>query len=411
MVFYTVISALAAIDRMIIMIKLLIAKRIKNHEAVSDPLVRTAYGKLAGSLGIVCNFVLFALKLCAGVLAGSIAVLSDAFNNLSDMGSSVVSLIGITAAGRHADEEHPFGHGRVEYIASLIVSFLIILVGFELLRTSVGKIFHYEKSTFNLLSVIVLVFSIAAKLWLYFANRYIGKAISSVMIRGAAQDSLNDVFATGAVLLSMFIGLWVDAPVDGIMGLIISVLIMFTGYGIARDTVTILLGTTPDPVVAEQICEMIMEQDCIQGVHDLIIHDYGPGRCMASIHAEVPENGNLVTIHEVIDATEKQILAELGIHIVIHMDPVCVQNERIDSLRSLVLSCVQQVNPSFTIHDFRMTDGEQNINLIFDLEVPYSLGPQDREQAAAEVDRLLKEQDVRYNTVIQVESVSWRATK
>ncbi len=391
------------------MIKLLISKCIKNYEAVDNLTVRAAYGKLAGVLGIICNFVLFVLKLLAGIVSGSVAVLSDAFNNLSDMGSSVVSLIGTTAASRHADEEHPFGHGRFEYIASLIVSFIIMLVGFELLKTSVSKIVHYEPLTFSWLSAGILIFSIAVKLWLFFANRKIGKAVDSVVIRAAAQDSLNDVYATGAVLLSMFLGLVVKAPVDGVMGACVSVLIMFSGYGIARDTITILLGTTPDPAMADEICKTIMAQECISGVHDLIIHDYGPGRCMASVHAEVPEDGDIVRVHEVIDETEKLIQKELGVHIVIHMDPISVSDERISTVRGLVLDCVQKKNPAFSIHDFRMTDGEHCINLIFDLEVPFSLPPEDREQAAVCIQAALKEIDPRYNAVIQVENKSWQA--
>jgi len=389
--------------------KLLISICIKNYADVGNLKVRSAYGKLAGALGIICNFILFILKLFAGIVSGSVAVLSDAFNNLSDMGSSVVSLIGTTAASRHADEEHPFGHGRFEYIASLIVSFIIMLVGFELLKTSVSKIFQYEPLTFSWLSAGILIFSMAAKLWLFFANRKIGKAVDSVVIRAAAQDSLNDVYATGAVLLSMFLGLVVNAPIDGIMGAAVSVLIMFSGFGIAKDTITILLGTPPDPAMAEEICRTIMAQECISGVHDLIIHDYGPGRCMASIHAEVPENGDIVKVHEVIDEIEKQIQKELGVHIVIHMDPISVSDERITTVRSLALGCAQKLNPDFGIHDFRMTDGESCINLIFDLEVPFSLPPEKREQAVKDIQAALKAVDPRFNAVIQVENTSWQA--
>lgn len=393
------------------MIQWLIKKRIQNYQATKDPEVRVAYGKLAGTLGIVSNFVLFLLKLGAGFLGNSIAVMSDAFNNLSDMGSSVVSLIGTTASNRHADEEHPFGHGRVEYIASLIVSFIIILVGFELLKASGEKIFHYEPSGFSPLSFWILGFSIFIKIWLYFSNRYIGTAIQSAVIKAAAQDSLNDVLATTGVLLSMVLGLVISAPVDGIMGVLISVLIMFTGYGIARDTITVLLGTSPDPAMAERICQIVMEQEGVQGVHDLIIHDYGPGRCMASVHAEVPEDGDIIRVHEMIDATEKRIQEEMGVHIVIHMDPISVRDERIAGVKALVVDCVRQVNEAFAIHDFRMTDGEQNINLIFDLEVPYSLKPSEREQAAAAICAKLKECDPRYRAVIQVENKSWQAAK
>ncbi|MGN1059414.1 MAG: cation diffusion facilitator family transporter, partial [Clostridia bacterium] len=291
-----------------------------------------------------------------------------------------------------------------EYIASLIVSFLIILVGFELLRGSLDKIFHYEPSAFSWLSVGIMLFSVLVKLWMFVYNRYIGQRIQSVVIRAAAQDSLNDVYATGAVVVSLFLGRMIQAPVDGIMGLAISVLIMFTGYGIARDTITILLGAPPDPAVAERICDMILQQEGIDGVHDLIIHDYGPGRRMASVHAEVPVDGDIVKVHEIIDATEKQIEKEMGVHIVIHMDPIMVNCQRAEEIRQFALDCVHEVNPVFGIHDFRMTDGEQNINLIFDLEVPYSLKPAEREAALAAIKEKLRERDERFNPVIQVDN-------
>ena len=385
------------------MLTYIIKKCIQNYDAVKDPSVRTAYGKLAGILGILCNAVLFALKAAAGILSGSIAILSDAFNNLSDMGSSVVALIGVTAAARRADAEHPFGHGRYEYIASLIVSFLIMMVGFELLRGSIDKILHYERTTASLLSVAVLLFSVLVKLWMFSYNRRIGKTIQSVVIAAAAQDSLNDVYATSAVLAATVLGHWIDAPIDGIMGVCISALIMVTGYKIARDTITILLGTPPDPAMVRQLTDIVLQQEGVAGVHDLIIHDYGPGRCMASIHAEVPIDGDIVKVHEMIDATEKKIQHDLGVHIVIHMDPIAVAGERIRELREQVQKTVQTVNPSFGIHDFRMTDGEQNINLIFDLEVPFDVAPAERETAVTEIKARLKEIDDRYSAVIQID--------
>ncbi len=393
------------------MIRFLVKHSIKNYNNPELPEVRMAYGKLAGVLGIASNLILFLLKLLAGILGNSVAIMSDAFNNLSDMGSSVVSLIGTTASGRHADEEHPFGHGRVEYVATLIVSFIIILVGFELMKASFGKIFHYEPLAFHPLALVILIFSILVKLWLFVSNRYIGRKIRSTVIDAAAQDSLNDVFATGGVLLATLLGLVVEFPVDGIMGVLISVLIMFAGYGIARDTITVLLGTSPDPAMADAICRIVMEQEDVVGVHDLIIHDYGPGRCMASVHAEVPEDGDIIKVHEMIDATERRIQEEMGVHIVIHMDPVSVCDERIAGVREKVLACVKQINAEFEIHDFRMTDGEHTINLIFDLEVPYSMKPAEREQAVAVICEKLKECDARYRAVIQVENKSWQAKK
>ncbi len=386
------------------MLKILIRRYIKECEQVNQPEVRTAYGRLAGVLGIVCNAVLFLIKLVAGMLSGSIAIMSDAFNNLSDAGASVVSFIGITAAGRHADEEHPFGHGRIEYIASLIVSFIIMLVGFELLQSSLDKIIAGGSPRIGVLQFAVLGISVLIKLWMFFCNRYIGKTIHSMVIQAAARDSLNDVIAMLAVMLSAILGFFVSWPVDGLMGFAISLLIMYAGFGIAKDTITVLLGTPPDPHQAQQICDIILQQEDIQGVHDLILHDYGPGRSMGSIHAEVPIDADIVKIHEIIDATEKKIQQDMGVHMVIHMDPISVNSERISKLRDLVLCCVQEVNRKFSIHDFRMTDGDKNINLIFDLEVPYALTPEERQQAVADIRSKLKAHDERFSVVIQVDN-------
>jgi len=386
------------------MLKILIRRYIKGYEQVNQPEVRTAYGRLAGVLGIVCNAVLFLIKLVAGILSGSIAIMSDAFNNLSDAGASVVSFIGITAAGRHADEEHPFGHGRIEYVASLIVSFIIMLVGFELLQSSLGKIITGGSPRIGILQFAVLGISVLVKLWMFFCNRYIGKTIHSMVIQAAARDSLNDVIAMLAVMLSAVLGFFVSWPVDGLMGFAISLLIMYAGFGIAKDTITVLLGTPPDPHQAQQICDIILQQADIQGVHDLILHDYGPGRSMGSIHAEVPIDADIVKIHEIIDATEKQIQQDMGVHMVIHMDPISVNSERISKLRDLVLCCVQEVNRNFSIHDFRMTDGDKNINLIFDLEVPYALTPEERQQAVTDIRCKLKAHDERFSVVIQVDN-------
>ncbi|MBE7048770.1 MAG: cation transporter [Ruminococcaceae bacterium] len=385
------------------MIKLLIRKFVKNYEHTDELSVRSAYGQLAGSLGIGCNLVLFVLKLCAGLIVGSMAVISDAFNNLSDMGASIVSLIGTAASGRRADEEHPFGHGRSEYIGSLIVSFLIILVGFELFKSSVGAILRREMTGFSWLSVSIMFFSIVVKLWMFAYNHYIGQKIQSPVLRATAQDSLHDVYATTAIVSSLFIGQWIDAPIDGIMGLAISILIVVAGYGIAKDTITVLLGAPPDPMMAERICQIILEQEGIEGVHDLIIHDYGPGRCMASVHAEVPVMGDIVKIHEIVDITEKKIQQDLGVHIVIHIDPIMANCEQVDEVRRFTLHCVHAVNPVFGIHDFRMTDGEQTINLIFDLEVPYSLQQSECDRAVADIQAKLKEREERYNAIIQVD--------
>ncbi|AEV69859.1 cation diffusion facilitator family transporter [Acetivibrio clariflavus] len=304
------------------MIKLIIKKFIKDSEKVNDKKVRESYGVLSGTLGIICNVFLFVVKLVLGLFINSIAVISDAFNNLSDMGTSVITIFGAKLSSRPPDEEHPHGHGRYEYIASLVVSFIIFAVGLKLLSTSFNKILNPQKVLFNAVSVLILLISVLVKVWMFSYNRYIGKVINSSVNRAAALDSLNDVYATGGIILGMVIGSFTAFPVDGIMGLVISVLIMYTGFKAAKDSVNLLLGALPDPEIIQRINELVLSGENIKGIHDLKIHDYGPGRITASIHAEVADNVNIVDIHSEIDKIEAKVKEELGIDMVIHMDPV-----------------------------------------------------------------------------------------
>ena len=304
------------------MIKLIIKKFIKDSEKVNDKKVRESYGVLSGTLGIICNVFLFVVKLVLGLFINSIAVISDAFNNLSDMGTSVITIFGAKLSSRPPDEEHPHGHGRYEYIASLVVSFIIFAVGFRLLSTSFSKILNPQKVLLNTVSVLILLISVLVKVWMFSYNRYIGKVINSSVNRAAALDSLNDVYATGGIILGMVIGSFTAFPVDGIMGLVISVLIMYTGFKAAKDSVNLLLGALPDPEIIQRINELVLSGENIKGIHDLKIHDYGPGRITASIHAEVADNVNIVDIHSEIDKIEAKVKEELGIDMVIHMDPV-----------------------------------------------------------------------------------------
>jgi len=304
------------------LIKLIIKKFIKDSEKVNDKKVRESYGVLSGTLGIICNVFLFVVKLVLGLFINSIAVISDAFNNLSDMGTSVITIFGAKLSSRPPDEEHPHGHGRYEYIASLVVSFIIFAVGLKLLSTSFNKILNPQKVLFNAVSVLILLISVLVKVWMFSYNRYIGKVINSSVNRAAALDSLNDVYATGGIILGMVIGSFTAFPVDGIMGLVISVLIMYTGFKAAKDSVNLLLGALPDPEIIQRINELVLSGENIKGIHDLKIHDYGPGRITASIHAEVADNVNIVDIHSEIDKIEAKVKEELGIDMVIHMDPV-----------------------------------------------------------------------------------------
>ncbi|HOM02935.1 MAG TPA: cation diffusion facilitator family transporter [Acetivibrio sp.] len=303
------------------MIKLLIKWCIKDYQNVEDKKVRESYGVLSGVIGIICNVFLFSLKITTGLFINSIAVISDAFNNLSDLGSSVVAILGVKLSNRPPDDEHPHGHGRYEYISSLVVSFIIFAVGLELLRNSFGKIIKPEEVTFNAISISMLIISILVKLWMFSYNRYIGRIINSSINKATAQDSLNDAVATTAVVAGTLIGRVVAFPLDGIMGLIISALIMYTGFSIAKDAVDLLLGLCPDEELTKKI-KAYFNTDEIKGIHDLKVHDYGPGRISASIHAEVYEGENIVKIHSIIDEIEQKIKNELGVDIVVHMDPI-----------------------------------------------------------------------------------------
>ena len=304
------------------MINVLIKKFIPNSDDISSPDVRKKYGVLGGVLGIICNLLLFLIKIIIGIIINSIAVISDAFNNLSDMGSSLVSIIGAKVGGKSADLEHPYGHGRAEYISTLIISFLIIFFGIELLRSSAGKILNAEAVSTNVISIVILGVSVFVKLWMWYYNKYMGKKINSTILLAASRDSLNDVVATGAVIISAFIAPYVAFPIDGIAGICISALIIKTGFDIAKETADRLLGAAPDEELAAKIEEYLIAEDMIIGIHGLMIHDYGPGCKIASVHAEVPANLSLVEVHNVIDGIEHKILSELSVDIVIHTDPI-----------------------------------------------------------------------------------------
>lgn len=311
------------------MIKVIIRIFIRDYQHVERVDIREAYGVLSGILGIVCNLALFATKLVIGLITNSIAITSDAFNNLSDTGSSLVAIAGAKLSRRDADLEHPFGHGRFEYIASLMISFIIMMVGFELLKNSFDKILHPTSASFNPIILGILVVSVLVKIWMFSYNHYIGKLIQSKVNMATAADSLNDVFATSAVIVTAFFSQYTTLPLDGIAGMIVSLLILMTGYGIAKDTVSILLGLSPNEETVDRINEMLMNEDLILGLHDLRIHDYGPGRTVGSVHAELSDQTNINIAHNAIDHLEKRILNELGIDIVIHVDPLSEEEIRL----------------------------------------------------------------------------------
>lgn len=377
---------------------------IKDANNVTAPSVRSAYGVFGGILGIICNIILFILKLIIGTLVNSIAIVSDAFNNLSDMGSSVVTMIGAKLSNQRPDEEHPFGHGRFEYISSLIVSFIIITMGFELVKSSFDKILHPVRPEFNIVLLAILGVSVLIKLWMFFAVKFLGKKINSDVLLATSSDSLNDAIATTVILLSVVLCNFLPPVIDGIAGMAVAIMICISGAKLAWETIGTLLGTSPDPVVAEKIAEIIMSDDEILGIHDLIVHDYGPGRTLASVHAEVSCEKSAIMLHEIIDALEMRIMEELGIETVIHTDPILVSDDKVNETREMVKNIIAEINPEFGMHDFRMTDGETRINLIFDLEVPFELTDDERKETLSMIKKNIATQDERFACVIKVDN-------
>lgn len=376
---------------------------IRDHKNTGDKNVRQAYCVMGGLIGAVCNLFLFILKLLIGTFMKSIAVTSDAFNNLSDLGSCIVAVIGAKMANRLPDREHPFGHGRIEYISSLIVSFIIMLVGFELFKGGVEKIIRPEPINFDLVMILILAASVLVKLFMYFCYGGIAKKINSSVMRATARDSINDVISTGAVILATVIGKFLPFHTDGYIGVIVALYIMYSGIKLAKETIDLLLGTPPSRETIDSLAAIITEPEEIVGLHDLMVHDYGPGRVFASVHAEVPDDADVVHIHEVVDAIERKIFLDTGVRMVIHTDPISVNNEYADGIKSIVLECVAEADPAGTIHDFRITDGENRINVIFDLVVSSTNKPAELERIEKKLEELIRGRDERFCPVITID--------
>ena len=352
---------------------------VRDYQQVQDPAVRERYGVLSGGVGIFLNLLLSLGKFFAGVVTGSIAVTADAFNNLSDAGSSVVTLVGFKLAGQKADDGHPFGHGRIEYLAGLLVSLLILMVGVELGKTSIEKIVQPEEVAFSILSVGILVCSILIKLWMSLFNRKLGKRIHSAAMQATATDSLSDVVATSAVLAGTLIGHFAHVSIDGWIGVVVAVFILRAGWGAAKDTLNPLLGTAPDPELVKAIQQLVLSHEQVVGMHDLVIHDYGPGRRMCSFHAEVPEGDDIMEAHDAIDHIEREIQEKFGIETTAHMDPIATGDGEVVRLREQMSELVREINPDMSIHDFRLTRGPRHSNLIFDVVVPHRCRLSDEE--------------------------------
>ncbi len=380
----------------------LIKTFIRDSEQVHDPAVRERYGVLSGVVGILLNLLLSAGKLCAGVLSASISITADAFNNLSDAGSSVVTLVGFKLAGQKADDGHPFGHGRLEYLTGLLVSLVILLVGLELGKSSIEKILHPEPVSFSVVSVIILAISILVKLWMCLFNRRLGRRIGSAAMAATAADSLSDVAATSAVLAGTLVGRMTGLAIDGWVGALVAVFILRAGWGAAKDTINPLLGQNPDPELVRNIQTTVLSHPQVTGMHDLIIHDYGPGRSMMSFHAEVPIDSDIMEAHDVIDHIERELKDRFGIETSVHMDPIATNDEQVNRVRAQVAALVQVIDPAMTIHDFRMTCGPLHTNLIFDVVVPHKCPLSDGE-VAARIEKAVKTLDDHYFVVLQLD--------
>lgn len=369
------------------MIKLLTKFFVKDSENTKDAQVRAAYGNMSGIVGIFLNLCLFAVKLLAGIVSASISVIADAFNNLSDAGSSVVTYLGFKLARRPADREHPFGHGRYEYVTGLGISVVILLVGVELLKSSVSKIFTPEEQTsITLLSIIILAVSVIVKLWMFFFNKAISKKINSSALKATAVDSLSDCVATSIVLIGLIVSKFSGFNIDGWLGALVAVFILFAGVSTFRESLSPLLGNPPDAEFVNEIKNTVMQSKMVVGIHDLIVHDYGPGRCIISLHAEVPCNVDILKAHDEIDLVEKELERRYNCLATIHMDPIASDDEYTLGLKQSVNEAVKKIDDELTIHDFRIVKGDTHTNVIFDLVVPY-----DCQKSEDEIKALVKQ--------------------
>lgn len=380
----------------------LVKKFIKDYDKTEDPQVREAYGKLAGVVGIVSNTAVSAMKIAVGLVFSSISILADGINNLTDASSSLITLIGFRMAAKPADEDHPYGHARIEYITGLIVSFLIIMLGGQMLKASVEKILHPDALQFSLLAVGVLVASILIKLWQARFNMKMGEAIDSATLKATGADSRNDVISTTAVLISLFIGKLTGYQLDGFMGVLVALFIVWSGISLIKETSDPLLGLAPDPTLVGEIQSRIMGHEGILGLHDLVVHDYGPGRVFASVHVEVDANENLMKSHDMVDNIEKEISSQLRIHLVAHMDPVDTKDPLTQTVKQQLKEIVEEIPEILSTHDLRVVSGYTHHNLVFDIVISPGCEKSDGQLKAMIAGRL-KEYDPKYNAVIEVD--------
>lgn len=383
----------------------LIKKFIINYQNIEEEKTRNAYVYLASIVGILCNLLLSIIKISVGFISGSVSITADGFNNLSDMASSIITMVGIKLANRPADKEHPFGHGRMEYLSALVVAFMVMLVGVQFVKTSFERILNPVAVSFEIIPFILLLISLLIKLWLSRFNKFMGLKINSTALKAASVDALGDVFTSSCVLISFLAAKFTALPIDGYVGLIVSAAILYAGYSLIKDTISPLLGEAPDEELVKKIKQGVLSYDNIIGVHDLIIHNYGVGKCMASIHAEIPSNIDLVTIHEIIDSAEREISQKLNIYLVIHMDPMCIHDDKINKVKGEVQEILLKYKTIKSMHDFRITEGKDKINIIFDIEVnAYEVNTPDKEEELkGKLESDIKKLNPLYNCVITID--------
>lgn len=384
------------------MVHLLLKWFVPNYEQTESDAVRERYGFLSGMVGIICNIILFVLKYIMGVLSGSVSIISDAFNNLSDSGSCILTLVGYKMAAKPADKDHPFGHGRMEYLFSLIIAVIIVLVGVELFQSSFDKIFHPKAVTFSWFVLAALLLSVGVKLWMAYFNNRLGKMINSSIMQATAKDSLSDVIATTTTIIALVASKFTQLPLDGIMGCVVSLFIFFAGYSIIRDTVDDLIGKPANPETVAKIKEILASDENVLGLHDMVIHSYGPGVVFGSVHVEVDCRNNIMEIHDAVDLLEKEVYETLGVILTVHMDPVETDNEFVNSRKQMVKEILLKLDSELTFHDFRVVAGPTHTNLIFDIVQPFDCKLKEQDIKNYLKDELDKE-EIQYYAVVNIE--------
>ncbi len=385
------------------MTNILIKLFIKDYKNIKDENIRRKYGELGSFVGISSNIVLFIIKILVGTFIGSVAIMADSFNNLSDSLSSIITLVGFKLGAKPADEEHPFGHGRMEYISGLIVSFVIMLIGFEFLRTSFFKVINPENISFSYTTIFILLITVLIKVWQAFFNKKIGALINSHSLIATATDSRNDVIVTSVTILSLIIFKFFNINLDGYFGIIVSIFLMYSGFTLAKETLSPLLGEAVDNELAEKIKSIALSYEGIIGVHDILVHNYGPNKSIASLHVEVPSDVNINKSHEIIDLIEKHIQKELNIFLTIHMDPVNINDDRIQPILNTIKDVFKKYNDELDTHDHRLVDGENRINFIFDLVIPYNFSKEKEINLISDIKSSVSKLDERYKCIINIE--------